>query len=216
MSKKLTKFLPVKNTTTAINSTSHVDGQVLFETDGKHELFVDYAKTASDTPIRHTLIHKNESLDDFSVFISQGSNSGYSALELEAEDSSTSYVEIPHSRYSNGSSSITIIAESANLIFEIPCSANTDWSKVGVFIEPYLISDGGVITSSGSTVNGLCCAVEPLSITYVDSGTTHKIVITYPNFSSDVYGIEIPSGGYITFTCYVRTLSNYGGTKFWS
>ena len=210
MSQELTKFLPVKDTTTTINNTPYVNGQVLFETDEKHRLFVDGNNQ------RHTLIDYNESLSDFNVFASQSNNSGYNALELIDGDDDSTYVEIPHTRYSNGNTSKTIITENADMTFEIPCSANTDWANVSMFIEPYLVSDGGVITSSGSIIKGFCCNINPTSITYVNNGNIHKIVIHYPNFNSHIYGIEIPVGGYITFTCYVRTQSNYGGTNFWS
>lgn len=216
MSMLLTRFLPIKNTTTNITNQSLLSGQALFETDKKHRLFLDYADSeyGFNTLKRYTIIDCNIPLKSFSTIHSMNDNMGYDSLSLKDNDDELTYIEVPHSRYSVDSMSIN--SEGIIPIFSFSCSKEMN-ENYDLFIQPFLVAEGGIVTDStlGTTDNGMCFTIQPSRITLTEGQYYNTLDLIYPTFYSEVYGIEIPTGGSITLKCFIYDKANYDGCHVW-
>ena len=219
MSTLLTPFLPVKDTTTAIGNKARQSGQLLFETDEKHRLFLDYSNSEYGYNLdRHTLIDCNETLEDFDISYTNGDASGYNNLIIRDGASQTRNIEIPHSRFSRGSSSnyVTISSEGTIPVFTFNCRTDVD-EDYGLFLKPILTVIGATVMnpSTFEDEDGMCCTIQPTRMSMTVGTDYNTLSITYPPFFKEIYGVEIPSGESITLWCYLYDCSNNGGCNFW-
>ncbi len=213
MASFLTKFLPNKDTTTNINDKIKISGQALFETDECHKLYIDYPLNGAIIS-RNVVIDCNIALADFSVVNSTDDNAGYNSFSLLDENRDITYESIPHTRYT--ALTFSVSNEGDIPIFEIDCDSNLNLNEYKFFLELFLTSVGGVINDNGTTKKAFCYNVKPTSIEHVSGNSNYdKIVVTYPPFDEDLYGVSIPSSGTLMLYLYVYTKSNNGGCSFW-
>lgn len=213
MASFLTKFLPNKDTTANINDKTKISGQALFETDECHKLYIDYPLNGAIIS-RNVVIDCNTALADFSVVNSTDDNAGYNSFALLDENRDITYESIPHTRYT--ALTFSVSNEGDIPIFEINCDSNLNLNEYKFFLELFLTSVGGVINDSGTTKKAFCYNVKPASLEHVSGNNNYdKIVVTYPPFDKDLYGVSIPSSGTLMLYLYVYTKSNNGGCSFW-